>query len=234
MPLTVWPSSPLSRASSPPTNYTWYFVYYSVPANQKCKCKYANMLLFPAVIYASLHFANLHFWRVPALGKNAICVSKRYVVRRARKEGWGSLSFRGATKVHVGIECFYEVSVLVKELENWQICILCKNVNLHICKPAKTKTEIFAFLHLHFCRFQHCWDTVLRYYLSIPTSFHGEPIVAVATGERRGGMSKENHGWGPVSARENIYYATYPLSLSFRRQTVFYSDAFEGNDRKWP
>ena len=45
-----------------------------------------------------------------------------------------------------------------------------KNVNLHICTPTKTKTDIFcifALAFLHFCRFQHCWDSVMDPYPTV-------------------------------------------------------------------
>ena len=112
-------------------------VHYSVRASPKMlvqTCKFAS---FGFGLPANLHLANLHLsWCPSSCCKFA-----------GAKPTLLLCCFGGCSKLHVGIDSFYEVLVFLKVRQNWQICRMLKSANVQICQPAKTKTGKFARLH---------------------------------------------------------------------------------------
>ena len=129
-------------------------VHYSVRASPKMlvqTCKFAS---FGFGLPANLHLANLHLsW----------CPSQQLL-----RPTLSLCHFGGCSKLHVGIDSFYEVLVFLKVCQNSQICWMLKSANVQICRilPARQNQnwqEICTFaLHYHvwFARtlFEICID----------------------------------------------------------------------------
>ena len=96
---------------------------YSVRASPKMlvqTCKFAS---FGFGWPANLHLANLHLsW----------CPSSCCKFAGARPTLL-LCHFGGRSKLHVGIDSFYEVLVFLKVRQNWQICRMLKSANVQIC-----------------------------------------------------------------------------------------------------
>ena len=98
-------------------------MYYSVRASPKMLVQTCKLVSFFAVNYANLHLANLHLsW----------CPSSCCKFAGARPTLL-LCHFGGRSKLHVGIDSFYEVLVFLKVRQNWQICRMLKSANLQIC-----------------------------------------------------------------------------------------------------